>query len=735
MSRILIKISLTAVIVFSLFFLSVLAGLFGHIESRNELINYENASASVVLSEEGDIIGKFFEENRTNISYEDIPSHLISALIATEDARFFEHGAIDFRSLLRVLVKTILFQKRESGGGSTITQQLAKNMYGRRNYGPLSVPVNKLKEIILAVRLEKVFSKEEIITLYLNTVSFGENIFGIEAASMRYFSKKTDLLNVGESAVLVGILKANTRYNPHLHPENAMVRRNVVLKQMQKYDLLSGRKADSLTKLPIVLNYNNLELAGPADYFLVRVKEEAKKLLGDISSLTGKKWDIEKDGLAITTTLNLTLQEYASRSFREHLSGMQKRLEAQYGSSEGRKSLLAITEGELKRSGLKDRENDSISLQVFSWKGNEIKKISVRDSLQEALTQLHAGLLALDPVTGAVKAWVGGIDFKTQPYDQILARRQLASVFKPVLYTAALEDGMDPCQYLDNDSVVLSGFQDYTPENYDHSYGGKYSLAGALAHSMNVPTFSLFLKIGFDKLDSMWRKMGFSFSLANTPSLALGTAEANILEIATAYSTFSNGGYRIEPFTITSIKDQDGNLIWENDSGSAKTRIISERSAILMSAMLQKAIREGTGSAMASIYGVSLPLAGKTGTSQNYADAWFTAFSPALTIVSRVGASTPQIHFNSGINGSGSTLAMPLVALTLRRIQQNKELSDQLFTPFPDLPPELLGALDCPDFREKSFIDKIIDLLGKDKLKDYNKPAEKKLSFEDPSED
>jgi penicillin-binding protein 1A len=694
-------------------------GFFGHIEGRSELLNYKNATASIVLSEEGDIIGKFYTENRTNISYDKIPSDLINALISTEDARFFEHGAIDYRSLMRVAVKTVLFRKRESGGGSTITQQLAKNMYGRRNFGPITVPVNKLKEIFLAIRLEKVLSKEDILTLYLNTVSFGENIFGIEAASMKYFSKKTDLLRIEESAVLIGILKANTRYNPHLNPGNALNRRNVVLNQMEKYNYLHKREADSLMRLPLVLKYNDMESAGPADYFLVQVKGEAERIFKDLQATTGRQWDIEKDGLTIVTTLNLALQNYANRSFRDHLSVMQSQLEKQYATASGIKRLSDISDEELKRLSLTEREADSISMEVFSWRGREMKKVTVRDSLQMALSLLHAGLLAMDPGTGAVKAWVGGIDFKTQPYDQILARRQLASVFKPVLYTAALEDGMEPCQYLDNDSIVLSGFEDYTPENYDHSYGGKYSLAGALAHSMNVPTFSLFLKLGFEKLDSMWRKMGFSFLIEDNPSLALGTAEASMFEIAVAYSCFANGGFRIVPFMIRSITDQNGNIIWENDTGSAGIRIISERSAILMSAMLQKAIREGTGSSMQGVYKVTLPLAGKTGTSQNYADAWFAAFNPGLTIVSRVGASSPMVHFNSGSYGSGSSLALPLIALTLLHVQNNEKLSSGLFVPFPDLPDELSDALNCPDFREKSIFDRLKDLFGKDRIKDY----------------
>ena len=701
------------------------AGISGHLRNKEELLNYKNAAASLVLSEDGELLGKFFYENRTNISFEQIPKHLINALIATEDVRFYDHKGYDARSFFRVLIKTVFLRNRSSGGGSTITQQLAKNMFGRKKTGLFSVFGNKISELIMARRLEKVFTKDEILTLYLNTVSFGENVYGIEAASVRFFNKSAGLLKIEESAVLVGMLKANTYYNPRRHPDNARVRRNVVMKQMDKYNYLTASEGDSLSGLPLLLDYKRSPSAGAADYFLVQVRKETEEILQNLSQTSGKKWDPEKDGLIISTTLNLTFQEYAVQSFHDHLSRMQKRLDEQYHGASGKRTLEQVTNKELERLHLTGRANEVRLQEIFDWNGTLTDSISVSDSLKRSLTILHAGLLALDPVSGGIKAWVGGIDFKTQPYDQILAKRQLASVFKPVLYTAALEEGMEPCQYLDNDSITLSGIEDWSPENYDHSYGGKYSLSGALAQSMNIPTFSLFLEIGFEKVDSMWRKMGFSFNLDNTPSLALGTAEASIKEVAVAYSSFANGGYRIQPYSISSIKTPDGEAIYNYDSLVVKTRIMSERSSLLMCAMLQKAIREGTGVSMSSVYGVDIPLAGKTGTSQDYSDAWFAAFNPGLVMVSRAGASSRAIHFNRGSNGSGSALALPLVALTLMKVQQNHSLNDHLTAPFPDLPPELANALDCPDFKEKNFFDRIIDIFEKDK-KPYEE-ADKKV--------
>ncbi len=690
-----IVIVVLGIIIFiPLFFISsVQIGVFGRLPGKKELISFRNATASVVLSHEGETIGRFFSENRITIPFDQMPPHLINALVATEDARFYEHSGVDSRSLIRVVFKTILFSDRSAGGGSTITQQLAKNMYGRKDYRVFSVILNKTREVILAKRIEKVFTKDEILNLYLNTVSFGENIYGIEAASQRYFSKKAADLKVEEAALLTGMLKANTMFNPRLYPQNAVRRRNVVLGQMEKYGYLAGRAADSLSALPIKLNYSKTDLSGPADYFMVRVRMEADRILKDISAYRGKEWDLERDGLVITTTLRLPLQQAAGEAFAAHMPRMQKRLDDQYSTSSGRRALKEIP-----------------------------------DSLKKMMTTLHAGLFAMDPATGAVMAWTGGIDFKTQPYDQVLARRQLASVFKPFIYAAALEDGVEPCTYLDNDSVTLSGFNDWSPENYNHSYGGKYSLAGALAQSMNIPTFSLFLMIGFDKVDRLWQEMGFSFPLVNMPSLAMGTAEASILEVARAYAAFANDGMLVTPYLIESVKAPDGRILWQYMPPRRSDRVLSERSATLMAAMLEKAIREGTGASVHSAYGVKVPLAGKTGTSQNYADAWFAAFNPAMVIVSRVGASTPSIHFNSGSYGSGSALALPLVALTLKKVEKNKEIMSVINTPFAPLPPELEMALDCPDFREKSFFDRLFDIFRDNNI-DYQKETRRRRIF------
>ena len=469
----LILMTLKAKTTFSIFFaaafltmavvIAACTGMSDQLKNTDELLNYRNASASRVLSEDGEVLGQFFYENRTNISFEKIPKHLIDALIATEDARFYEHRGTDVRSWFRVIFKTILMNDPGSGGGSTITQQLAKNMFGRKRKGFMPVVSNKISEVIMARRIERVYTKDEILTLYLNTVAFGENVYGIEAASERFFGKTAIELDIGESALLVGMLKANTTYNPRLHPDNARTRRNVVLKQMEKYKFLDAQAADSLSALPLKINYTKSRSGGIADYFLVHARSETEKILQEIGSSTGKIWDPEKDGLIITTTLNYSLQKYAVQSFREHLPVMQKRLSEQYRSASGKKVLEQVAGREMIRLGLEKRADERRSREIFDWNGTITDSITVADSLKRSLTTLHAGLFAMDPFDGGIRAWVGGIDFKTQPYDQVLARRQLASVFKPVIYTAALEDGFEPCYYLDNDSITLAGFDDWSP--------------------------------------------------------------------------------------------------------------------------------------------------------------------------------------------------------------------------------------------------------------------------------
>ena len=721
----LLKLAAVGLLLLGLFIGSVFIGLFGHNYTEKDLREFRNHTASLVLSDNGSIIGRFFFENRTNVSLDQLPQGLVDALVATEDARYFEHEGVDSRSLLRVLVKSLILQQKSSGGGSTITQQLAKNMYGRQDFGPLSMPVNKTKEILLAHRIEELYSKEEILTLYLNTVPFGENVFGIEAAARRYFNKSAAKLRLEESAVLIGMLKANTYYNPRLYPEHSLDRRNRVLAQMEKYGYLEGSELDSLKALPLELDYANLDSEGPANYYLVQIRKEAEEVLAGINRGLEEPYDLNKSGLIIETTLSLELQNYALQAIKEHLGRMQPRLDRQYRSGQQRRTLNELVDREVERSGLAGRESEVRPRELFTWEGFRNDSISLRDSIAHELVGLQAGFVAMDPNDGEIKAWIGGNDFRTQPYDQVYAQRQTASAFKPILYASAVEQGARPCQYLDNDPIVLSDFEGWQPSNYDHSQGGKYSIAAALALSMNIPTVNLFLRQDFGGLSETWRSLGFSQELEYEPAVALGTTTASLYEMTRAYAALANGGTRIEPRMIRRIRTAEGKVIYGGDSMDKGQRVLGESTSALVTAMLRKAVAEGTGRSMSGVYGVSLPIAGKTGTSQDYADSWFVAYSPNLVLASRVGAPYPAIHFSSGSNGSGSALALPIVARTLQRVQGSAGLKKRFFPPFEELAEEDADALACIDFIDDSEIEKMFESVFTPQATTFEKAAKK----------
>ncbi len=721
----LVKLVALAILILGLFFTAVYYNIFGHLYTKLELKDFRNETASIVISDDGTLIGKFFDENRTNVEFKDLPKYLVDALIATEDVRYYEHGGVDSRSMFRVLIKSILLGQKKSGGGSTLTQQLAKNMYGRKSYGPLTMPINKMKEVILASRLEEIYSKDEILTLYLNTVPFGENVLGIQSASRRFFNKDVRNLKVEEAAVLIGLLKANTYYNPRLYPEHALSRRNVVIEQMEKYEYLAKRTADSLQSLTLNLDYANLESEGPANYFLVQVKKEVKELLKSINRELDTVYDIRKSGLIIETTLNIDLQNYALMAFQSHLGKMQLRMDQQYKRGASKLELDKIANAQLKKLKIKKDTDIREKREMFSWKGFYTDSITYRDSIKKDLILLHAGLIAADPNTGAIKTWVGGIDHRKYPYDQIFAQRQTASAFKPILYATAFEGGAMPCQYLDNDELVLTDYDNWNPQNYNHSVGGKYSIAGALAKSMNIPTVNLFLQLPFKSVQTMWSNLGFSQTLEYNPSTALGAATASLYEMAFAYASFANGGTKVEAQIISSIKNSKGEVLYQNEFLHKKEQLLSENSAILLNAILQKAINEGTGRSMKNVYGVQLPLAGKTGTSQNYADAWFLAYNPNLVMATRVGASMPSIHFNNGANGSGSTLALPLIAKTLQKAQKNRKIKNKYFTAFAELPVVYEHILDCDDFIETTDIENFFGEIFKNKNTTFDKASKK----------
>lgn len=705
--RALLWLSLTVLLVLLGFIGMVNWGVFGSIPSKQTLRAIPQENATLVYAHEGTLLGKYFQENRTSLDYTAFPEHLIDALIATEDARFFDHGGVDLRSLLRVFFRTLLLGDDSAGGGSTLTQQLAKNLFGRQQHGWLTLPVNKTKEAIVATRLERLYDKEAILTLYLNTVPFGEEVYGVEAAAQRYFNSQAAALKVEEAAVLVGMLKANTYYHPKRHPERSRQRRNVVLQQMARYGYLTDVQADSLQALPLELDYANLESQGIAPYFLVEVRKEATKILEAWAEAHHTTFDLETEGWQIYTTLDPTWQQAGLAAFQQHLPKRQEQLWQQYQREPYHSELYALAAQQLSQQGFSIAEDTMQPRMIFNGKQMVLDTLSRLDSMARMLCLLQAGQVVLAPKDGAIRAWVGGIDFATQPFDQVRAQRTMASTIKPVLYAAALEQGIDPCLRLDNDPIVLEDYEQWRPKNYDATFGGSYSMRGALANSKNLPTIQLLFHTGFAAFDRVWQELGFSVPLPGSPAAALGAVEASALEVAVAYAAFANGGHRITPYCIDSIVARYGETIYRY-APATSDRVLSASAAQSMNYLLSYALDQGTGQAIRSNFGLSVSMAGKTGTAQDYSDAWFTSYTPNAVMVTRVGSAYPEIHFSTGRLGSGSTLALPLSGSAWQYLAQQGQLQSS------ELATSAATAFDCPDYKPPSRLDNWLDFFRKD---------------------
>jgi len=686
----------SAILLVILFFLLVYFGGFGRLPDKTELAAISNEEASRVYSSDSVLIGAYFAENRTNIHWEDIPPQLINALIATEDKRFFNHKGFDTRSYFRVFLKSILLGDNSGGGGSTLTQQLVKNLFGRNDYGFLSLPVNKIKEIIIASRIEDLYTKEELLLLYFNSVPFGEDVYGVETAAHRYFNKQTAQLNIQESAVLVGMLKANTYFNPRLNPAHSIVRRNMVLKLMTKADYLTAKASDSLQKLPLKLDYENVSTNPPAGYFVYQVKKKTSEILESVRIQTGKDYNLEKDGLKIYTTLNMQVQEFATESIKKHLSAMQKMLDKELENYNVKKKWYKNQKLHSKtyESDIRKKE-----YEVFDWEGTQIKKISKLDSLWHYYKMLNAAVLITNPKNGAVLTWVGGNDFSSLPFDMVLSHRQIASAFKPFLYATAIEKGESPCLYLTNEVNKYPEYEDWEPQNANHASTPDSTVAlwYALAHSMNLPTVDLFFRVGSENLINTCRKLKFPAIVDNAPSVALGTLDLSLYETVRAYSTFANQGKMNELVMINRITDSKGNILYSRKSAEQEEVFSSETSQTI-TAILQEAINKGTGTRIRSSFGIHAALAGKTGTAQNYSDAWFIAYTPDIVLGTWVGARTSDIHFFSS-NGSGSALALPIVGNVLSNIEKNGELERKFLTSFA-IPDDIYSFLQCDPYRQ-----------------------------------
>ncbi len=714
----------TLILSISLLFLMVYIGFFGSLPNKETLSSISNEQASLVFSSDTILIGKYFAENRTNILWDEVPVHLKNALIATEDKRFYTHKGYDTQSYLRVIFKSLLFGKT-SGGGSTITQQLVKNLYGRSDYSILSLPVNKIKEIMIASRIEAIYTKDELLLLYLNSVPFGENVYGVETASHRYFNKSASQLKIEESAVLVGLLKANTYFNPRLNPKNSIERRNMVLNLMEKEQYLSAKVADSLQKLPIKLNYETADLKATAGYFVYQVKKKTLDLLEAVKNNTGKVYNLEKDGLKIYTTLNMQVQELASDAIQKQLSKMQIVLDKELENHQFKKQWYVKQKLQAQPNDFKKRK-----IEVLDWKGLQTKNISKLDSLWHYYKMLNASVLIANPKNGAVISWIGGNHFRTLPFDMVLSRRQIASTFKPILFASALENGFTPCEYLENEEKKYPEFDNWEPKNFDHtsSPNNKVALWYALVNSMNLPTVDLYFKLGREKLLKTCNQLGFPPIKVNAPSIALGTLDLSLFEIVKAYGAFANNGKTNELLLIDKITDAKGNILFERNKPESK-EVFSIETSQIITAILQKAIDEGTGTKIRNQYAIKTALAGKTGTSQNYSDAWFIAYTPDLVLGTWVGASTPDVHFYSG-NGSGSTLALPIVAQVLKGIEKDAELSKNYLTSFAKTD-GVDSFTQCEPYRETGIEGFFNRLFKSGAKKDGNKKKPEKKSLFD----
>ncbi len=701
---------------FGLLFLFVATGLLGELPDGHALAEIRNPIASEVYSADSVLIGKYFIQERSNAEFEDLPPHLIRALVATEDVRFYEHNGIDYQSLGRVLIKSVLLQSESAGGGSTLTQQLAKNLYPRRRYALLSLPTNKFREMIIASRLERALSKEDILVLYLNTVPFGDNTFGIEAAAQRFYSVPASRLTVDQGALLIGMLKATNSFNPRLFPERARDRRNTVMGQMVKYNMLAKKDFENLKNRPVALQYTVLSHhGGPAPYFREHLRQEMLSWCEKYNQDHEEQINLYTSGLRIYTTLNSRLQKHAERAVASQMKLIQNTFEK---TGDGKRQIShnkALVEATLQQSPhyqqlvedgtSKDSIaiilNQRVPMNVFSWDGEKEMNMSPRDSVAYYLQFLNAGLLAIDPHTGAVLVWVGGIEHQFFQFDHVkpTTKRQVGSTFKPIVYAAAVEAGVRPCGYISAERTVYNNAEGWAPENTgDDNYNMKFSMPGALAHSVNTVSVKILEKAGIKGTIELAKKMGISSPLDPVPSLALGTASVSVMEMVTAYSAFANGGKRPTPHYVTSITTSKGKVL-EKTTIERPERVLTEETAVSMLYMLKRVVNEGTAAGIRTRYGITTDIAGKTGTTQSNTDGWFIGVLPGMVVGAWVGADNPSIHFKSTSLGQGSRTALPIVGTFLVSANGDKSLSPLMKQKFPAIPREIVSRLDCEMFK------------------------------------
>ena len=682
----------TGIISFTLFVFMVSWGWFGELPPLEELENPKTYLASEVYAEDGVLLGKYYLQNRSNTTFDELSPNLVNALIATEDVRFYDHSGIDFRRF----TSAVLFLGKR-GGASTVTQQLAKNLFPRKKFNNVfNKATTKLKEWITAIRIEERYTKEEIITMYFNTVEFGGNSFGISSAAKTFFGTTPLKLTEVEAAMLVGMLKAPTKYSPVRNPANALFRRNTVLNQMRKYDYINNETYDSLKAKPIELKYQEEDHNdGLAPYFREYLRQE----ILDWCAENG--FNLYKDGLKIYTTINSKMQAMAEESVNTHVKFMQGKFFEHWKGREPWGQYNELITAGMKRSdrylimkaaGASEAQiekafNTPVKMKVFSYTRGEVDTtMTPLDSIKYYKYFMQAGLMSMDPTTGFIKAWVGGINHKYFKYDHVnvAAKRQVGSTFKPFvyataieqLYTLAIDNGWSPCYKAPNQRVVFEDYENYSPNNADTKYNDpEMTLFRGLQFSVNNIVMQVMKQLGPTAPKSvieLARKMGIQSDLPPYPSIALGVADISVYEMVGAFSTYANKGVWTEPIYLTRIEDKNGNIVRE--VVPRKVEAMSEQTAYIMEKMLERVTAHGTAAKVKYLYQVPGAVGGKTGTTQNYSDGWFIGITPTLATGIWTGFEDRAIHFRSMSLGSGSAMAMPIFGTYMKKALSDSSL-------------------------------------------------------------
>ena len=707
---------------------------FGPLPTFDQLENPKNNLATEVISSDSIVIGKFFIENRTSAKKEDVPQNFINALLATEDIRFRDHSGIDVRALLRAIYG-LVSAKGQSGGASTITQQLAKMLFTKSPASGIDRVKQKLKEWVIAAKLERRYTKDEIMLMYLNRYDWVNNAVGIESAARVYFNKEPKNLNTQESAMLVGMLKNSALYNPNRRLGLTQKRRDVVLYQMKKYDFISDTLYDSLVQLPIVLDFKKASHnEGLAPYFREYLRGEMKKWCSTKIKTDGSAYNLYTDGLKIYTTIDSRMQAFAEEAVATHISSLQDDFyrhwdgysnapfPEDFDSTQVDQVMnLAIKRSvrykRLKSQGKSKKEIEKIfdkktEMQLFSWKGKIDTVLSPIDSILYSKYFLHSGLMSMEPSTGHVKAYVGGINYENFQYDHVTSgKRQVGSTFKPFLYSLAIQEGYSPCYQVPNVPVVFDKYKwrlekDWTPKNSgsEELEGLTLSLKYGLANSINTVTAYIMKQFGPHAVVDLAKKIGIKSKILAVPSLCLGTFDLSVYEMVGAYSTFSNKGVWVEPIFVTKIEDKNGVVLERFIPKSNEA--MSEKTADVMVRLLQGVVdgvysptakkRSGTGVRLRYKYGFTNEIGGKTGTTQNQSDGWFMGITPNLVTGVWTGCDDRSVHFRDIQYGQGANMALPIFAEYMQRVYADTANSGVRPIPF-EISRVIDVKLDCDE--------------------------------------